>query len=121
VSDVVFDAEAVSHFIHADMPAHEVDALLQPLRITVVPVDKALAHLAGRLPGVAAGAGLSLGDPPLPRTGTARRDTRLTNDQSWKTIAAAAGVKVVTIRQELQDRAIRSDVPPFICAGTIQS
>lgn len=73
MSDVVFDAEVVSHFIHADMPAHEVDALLRPLRITVVPVDKALAHLAGRLPGLAAGAGLSLGDPPLPRTGTARQ------------------------------------------------
>lgn len=56
MSDVVFDAEVVSHFIHADMPAHEVDALLRPLRITVVPVDKALAHLAGRLPGVTAGA-----------------------------------------------------------------
>jgi hypothetical protein len=77
MSEVVFDAEVVSHFIHADMPAHEVDAMLRPLRITVVPVDKALTHLVGRLPGVAAGAGLSLGDPPLPRTGTARRDTRL--------------------------------------------
>lgn len=33
-------AEAVSHFVHAGMPEREVNAMLDPLPLTVVPVDK---------------------------------------------------------------------------------
>ena len=35
-------AEVVTHFIHAGMPEREVDAMLDPLPLTVVPADKAL-------------------------------------------------------------------------------
>lgn len=55
-------AEVVSHFVQAGMPEREVDAMLGPRPMTVVPVDKALAQLAGRLRIATAEAGLSLGD-----------------------------------------------------------
>ena len=91
-------AEVVSHFVHAGMPEREVDAMLDPLPMTVVPVDKALAQLAGRLRAVTAGAGLSLGDRCC--LALARRDglPAWTSDLAWKTIADAVAVKVVAIR-----------------------
>lgn len=55
-------AEVVSHFIHAGMPEREVDVMLDPLPLTVVPVDKALGQIAGRLRATTFKAGLSLGD-----------------------------------------------------------
>lgn len=91
-------AEVVSHFVHAGMPPEEVEAMLKPLPMTVVPVDQALATLTGRLRGVTADAGLSLGDRFC--LALARRDglPAWTGDQGWKKIAEAAEVKVVTIR-----------------------
>ncbi len=91
-------AEVVSHFVHAGMPAHEVDAMLQPLPMEVVAADRALATLAGRLRSVTAEAGLSLGDRFC--LALAQRDglPAWTSDQSWKKVADAVGVKVVAIR-----------------------
>ena len=37
-------AEVVTHFIHAETPKREVNAMLDPLPLTVVPADKALAQ-----------------------------------------------------------------------------
>ena len=42
-------AEVVSHYIRLGMPEREVDAMLDPLPMTIVPADKALGQLAGRL------------------------------------------------------------------------
>src|SRR3546814_18355233 len=39
-------AEVVSHFIHAGMPAGEVDAMLHPLPMIIVEADQALANIA---------------------------------------------------------------------------
>jgi ribonuclease VapC len=91
-------AEVVSHFVHAGMPEREVDAMLDPLPMTVVPVDKALAQLAGRLRAVTSEVGLSLGDRCC--RALARRDglPAWTSDLAWKAIADAAQVKVVAIR-----------------------
>jgi PIN domain nuclease of toxin-antitoxin system len=91
-------AEVVSHFIHAGMPEQEIDAMLDPLPMVVVPVDKALARLAGRLRGVTAEAGLSLGDRVC--LALAQRDglPAWTSDQAWRKVADATGVKVVAIR-----------------------
>ncbi|WP_426291495.1 type II toxin-antitoxin system VapC family toxin [Sphingomonas sp. TWP1-3-1] len=91
-------AEVVTHFIHAGMPEREVDAMLDPLPLTVVPTDKALAQIAGRLRAVTAEAGLSLGDRFC--LALARRDglPAWTSDQNWKKVADAVEVKVVTIR-----------------------
>ena len=91
-------AEVVSHFVHAGMPASEVDAMLRPLPMTIVDADQALATLAGRLRAVTAEAGLSLGDRFC--LALALRDglPALTADKSWRTIADAAGVTVSVIR-----------------------
>ncbi|MDN4633975.1 type II toxin-antitoxin system VapC family toxin [Sphingomonas sp. PsM26] len=89
-------AEVVTHFIHAGMPERQVDAMLDPLPMTVVPADKGLAQMAGRLRGVTADVGLSLGDRFC--LALARRDglPAWTSDQNLKKIADA--VEVVTIR-----------------------
>jgi ribonuclease VapC len=91
-------AEVVTHFIHAGMPEWEVDAMLTPLPLTVVPADKVLAQIAGRLRATTAEAGLSLGDRFC--LALAQRDglPAWTSDQNWKKIADAVEVKVVTIR-----------------------
>ena len=91
-------AEVVSHFVHAGMPEREVDAMLDPLPMTVVPADRALAQLAGRLRAATAAAGLSLGDRFC--LALAYRDElpAWTGDLDWKKVADAAQVKVVAIR-----------------------
>jgi ribonuclease VapC len=91
-------AEVVTHFIHAGMPEREIDAMLDPLPLTVVPADKVLAQIAGRLRAMTAEAGLSLGDRFC--LALAQRDglPAWTSDQNWKKIADAVEVKVVTIR-----------------------
>lgn len=91
-------AEVVTHFIHAGMPEREVDAMLDPLPLTAVSADKALAQIAGRLRAMTAEAGLSLGDRFC--LALARRDKlpAWTSDQNWMKIADNVEVKVVTIR-----------------------
>jgi len=91
-------AEVVSHFIHAGMPERQIDAMLDPLPLTLVPADKALAQIAGRMRATTAEAGLSLGDRFC--LALARRDglPAWTSDHNWKRIADAAEVEVVAIR-----------------------
>ncbi|MBB3862308.1 PIN domain nuclease of toxin-antitoxin system [Novosphingobium hassiacum] len=91
-------AEVVSHFIHAGMPAGEVDAMLKPLPMAIVDADQGLATIAGRLRATTAEAGLSLGDRFC--LALARRDglTALTADKQWRIVADAAGVAVSVIR-----------------------
>ena len=91
-------AEVVSHFIHAGMPAHEVDAMLRPLPVTVVEADIELARMAGRLRATTAEAGLSLGDRFC--LALAQRDglPAWTSDKQWRTIAHAIDAKIVVIR-----------------------
>jgi PIN domain nuclease of toxin-antitoxin system len=91
-------AEVVSHFVHAGMPAAEVEAMLRPLPVTIVAADRALALLAGELRAATAAAGLSLGDRFC--LALARRDglPALTADRQWTTVAAAVGVAVAVIR-----------------------
>lgn len=91
-------AEVVSHFIYAGMPAADVDAMLRPLPIDIVPADEALAQLAGRLRAVTSAAGLSLGDRFC--LALAKRDglPAMTADRQWRTIADDAGAKIQVIR-----------------------
>lgn len=91
-------AEVISHFIHAGMPAEQVDAMLKPLPVAVVEADQALATTAGRLRAVTSKAGLSLG--ALFCLALAWRDglPALTADKQWRTVADAAGVTVRVIR-----------------------
>jgi PIN domain nuclease of toxin-antitoxin system len=91
-------AEVVSHFIHAGMPAAEVDAMLHPLPVEIVAADQGLAHIAGRLRAVTASAGLSLGDRFC--LALAKRDglPAMTADKQWRTVAEAVGAKIQLIR-----------------------
>ena len=95
---VVNYAEVISHFIRAGMPEREVDAMLDPLPIELVPLDKGTAQLAGRLRAVTADAGLSLGDRCCLALAVRDGLPAWTADKAWKTIAANANVKVVVIR-----------------------
>jgi len=91
-------AEVLSHFVRLGMPVPEVDAMLDPLPLTVEPADKALARIAGGLRAITAESGLSLGDRFC--LALALRDglPAWTADAAWKNIASAVGVEVVTIR-----------------------
>jgi PIN domain nuclease of toxin-antitoxin system len=66
--------------------------------MTVVPSDKALAQLAGRLQAITAKADLTLGDRFC--LALAQRDglPAWTSDHDWKRVAGSAGVTVVEIR-----------------------
>lgn len=91
-------AEVVSHFAFLGMPASEVDAMLDPLPIEIVPADRSLSRLAGNLRNVTSEAGLSLGDRYC--LALAQRDGLpvWTSDKNWDLLGEAAGVKVVQVR-----------------------
>lgn len=91
-------AEVVSHFVHAGMPADQVDAMLKPLPITIVDADRALATIAGRLRAETAEAGLSLGDRFCLALAQREGLTVLTADKQWRAVAGSIGVTVSVIR-----------------------
>ncbi len=95
---VVNMAEVASHYHKLGMPDDEVDAMLRPLPVELVPADAALAREAARLRRHTVEGGLSLGDRFC--LALAKRDglPAWTSDRKWKEIAAAAEVKVVAIR-----------------------
>ena len=95
---VINYAEVVSHFVRLGMPEREIDAMLDPLPMDVVPADKAVGKIAGRLRDVTAQAGLSLGDRFC--LALALRDglPAWTADQVWKTVEKDVEVDIVTIR-----------------------
>jgi PIN domain nuclease of toxin-antitoxin system len=91
-------AEVVSYFICAGMDQYDIDAMLDPLPVELVPADKDLARLAGHLRGPTARAGLSLGDRFCLALAKRKGLPAWTADQEWKRVAGAVGVEVVTIR-----------------------
>ena len=95
---VVNMAEVASHYIHLGMPGEDVDRMLRPLPVELVPADAGLAREAARLRRHTVEGGLSLGDRFC--LALAKRDglPAWTADRQWKTIADAAEVKVVAIR-----------------------
>jgi len=95
---VVNMAEVASHYHKLGMPDEQVDQMLRPLPIELVPADVALAREAGRLRRHTIEGGLSLGDRFC--LALAKRDglPAWTSDRKWKDVAEAAEVKVVVIR-----------------------
>jgi ribonuclease VapC len=91
-------AEVVSYFINAGMDHYDIDAMLDPLPVELVPADKDLARLAGHLRGPTVSAGLSLGDRFCLALAKRKGVPAWTADTQWKRIAEAVGVEVVTIR-----------------------
>jgi ribonuclease VapC len=94
---VVNLAEVISHFAHLGMPENAINAMLQPLPITLLPADPALARVAGQLRRITASAGLSLGDRFC--LALARQEGRpaWTADRAWQDVAHAVGVEVVLV------------------------
>lgn len=95
---VVNLTEVVSHFAHLGMPVEEIENMLGALPLTLVAADTPLAWEAGRLRAVTSVAGLSLGDRYCLALAKREGVPAWTADKVWKTIAAAAGVKVTMIR-----------------------
>ena len=97
-TSVVNMAEVASHLHRLGMPPDLVDQTLRPLPVTPVPADAELCWKAGRVRGVTAEAGLSLGDRLC--LARARRDTlpAWTAHGTWTEVADAAEVRVVPIR-----------------------
>ncbi|HEY1216425.1 MAG TPA: type II toxin-antitoxin system VapC family toxin [Bryobacteraceae bacterium] len=91
-------AEVVSYFIHAGMDQYDIDAMLDPLPVELIPADKDLARLAGHLRRPTVSAGLSLGDRFCLALAKLNGLPAWTADQEWQRIAGMVGVDVVTIR-----------------------
>lgn len=95
---VVNMAEVAAHYVRLGMPDDDVDRMLRPLPVSLVPADAGLAREAARLIRHTVEGGLSLGDRFC--LALAKRDglPAWTSDRRWKDIASAADVKVVVIR-----------------------
>ncbi|MHA3795537.1 type II toxin-antitoxin system VapC family toxin [Sphingomonas sp. YL-JM2C] len=91
-------AEVVSHFVHLGMPERDVDAMLDPLPLELVSLDRGTAQIAGRLRAITAESGLSLGDRCCLALAVRDGLPAWTADKAWRTIADRASVKVVVIR-----------------------
>jgi ribonuclease VapC len=91
-------AEIVSHYAKLGAARAEIEALLRPLPIRVVPADAVLSYEAGMLRPLTLERGLSLGDRYC--LALARREgaVALTAERRWPEIADAAGVTVELIR-----------------------
>lgn len=95
---VVNLAEVMSHYIHRGMSPEELDAMLDPLSLTLVPVDAALARAAGHLRALTAQTGLSLDDRFCLALAMQDGLPVWTADRQWLSIAEKVGVDVVMIR-----------------------
>ena len=91
-------AEVVSHFAKLGARRGEVEAMLKPLPVRVLPVDTDLSYGAGMLRAATASKGLSLGDRYC--LALAKRDEAIavTADRPWTTIAETVGVTIHVIR-----------------------
>jgi ribonuclease VapC len=91
-------AEVVSHFDFLGTPLEQIEAMLAPLSVEVVPADRKLAMVAGTLRAVTAKAGLSLGDRFCLAQALTDGLPAWTADRGWADVAAKVGVEVVLIR-----------------------
>ena len=91
-------AEVVSHYAKLGAARADIEALLRPLPIRLVPIDAALSVDAGMLRSLTIESGLSLGDRYC--LALARREglPALTAERRWPLIAGPAGVVVEVIR-----------------------
>ena len=91
-------AEVASHFYKLGMSDQQVEAILGPLPIEIVPADETLAWDAARLRTLTVDAGLSLGDRFC--LALARRENlpAWTADKVWTSVAMLVGAGIVVIR-----------------------
>lgn len=91
-------AEVVSHYAKLGVARHDIEALLRPLPIRLVPLDAMLSYDAGMLRPITLEGGLSLGDRCCLALAKREGLPALTAERRWPTIAAAAGITVEMIR-----------------------
>ncbi|HUB45747.1 MAG TPA: type II toxin-antitoxin system VapC family toxin [Acetobacteraceae bacterium] len=91
-------AEIVSHYAKLGASRPDIEAMLQPLPIQVVPVDAALSYQAGMLRPLTLPGGLSLGDRYCLALAKREGIAALTAERRWPDIAVAADVTVDLIR-----------------------
>lgn len=91
-------AEIVSHYAKLGAARSDIEALLQPLPVQVVPIDAGLSYEAGMLRPLTLKGGLSLGDRYCLALAKREDVPALTAERRWPDIAAAAGVTVELIR-----------------------
>jgi ribonuclease VapC len=91
-------AEIVSHYAKLGASRPDIEAMLQPLPIQVVPVDAALSYEAGMLRPLTLPGGLSLGDRYCLALAKREGIAALTAERRWPDIAVAADVTVDLIR-----------------------
>ncbi len=91
-------AEIVSHYAKLGAARSDIEAMLRPLPIRVVPIDAALSYNAGMLRPITLPGGLSLGDRYCLALAKREGVPALTAERRWPDIAAAAGVTVELIR-----------------------
>ena len=91
-------AEVISHYAKLGAARHDIERLLRPLPIRLVPVDEALSYDAGLLRPITLEGGLSLGDLYCLALAKRKDLPALTAEHRWSTIADVVGVQVETIR-----------------------
>lgn len=77
-------SEVAGHFVHRGMPIEAVEAMLSPLPIRVVPVDRGLALVAARLRSLTADRGLSIGDRLCLALAIREKAVAWTADRQWQ-------------------------------------
>ncbi len=98
VMSTVNVAEVVSHYAKLGAARQDIEALLRPLPIRLVPLDTGLSYDAGMLRPVTLEGGLSLGDRCCLALAKREGLPALTAERRWPLIAEAAGVTFELIR-----------------------
>ena len=91
-------AEIVSHYAKLGAARPDIEAMLRPLPIRVMPIDAALSYDAGMLRPLTLPGGLSLGARYCLALAKREGVPALTAERRWPDIATAAGVTVELIR-----------------------
>ncbi len=90
--------EIVSHYAKLGASRRDIEAVLWPLPVRVVPIDAGLSYDAGMLRKLTLRGGLSIGDRYCLALAKRQGLTALTAERRWPDIAAASGVMVEVIR-----------------------
>ena len=91
-------AEIVSHYAKLGAARGDIEALLKPLPIMVIPADEALAYAAGMLRPVTLRFGLSLGDRCCLALARQLGAVAVTAERRWAAAAEPIGVELDLIR-----------------------
>lgn len=91
-------AEVVGHYAKLGADRADVQSMLSPLPIVVVPVDEEIAFEAGMMRPTGEAAGLSLGDRICLSLAKQRSMQAVTADKAWKAISKELGVQVQLVR-----------------------